>query len=157
MTDYGADNSGLMMKALRTGSGYYIDVGCSELIASGEVKVRSNVEIAAIKSHSVVLTDGSELPADVIIYATGYLPMNEWVAKIISRETADLIGPNWGYGSGTRGDPGPWEGELRNMWKPLRHEALWFHGGNLHLSRYYSRFVALQLKARFERIPVTVY
>ena len=79
--------------------------------------------------------------------------MNEWVAEIVSREVADLIGPNWGYGSGTRGDPGPWEGELRNMWKPLRQEALWFHGGNLHLSRHYSLYVALQLKARMEGHP----
>ena len=45
-TDFGEDGSGLLMKALRTGSGYYIDVGCSELIANGEVKVRSGVEIA---------------------------------------------------------------------------------------------------------------
>lgn len=157
MTDYGIDGDGLLMKALRTGSGYYIDVGCSELIASGEVKVRGGVEIKEIKPHAVVLTDDSELPADAIVYATGYLPMNEWVASIISRETADLIGPNWGYGSGTRGDPGPWEGELRNMWKPLKQEALWFHGGNLHLSRYYSKFVALQLKARMEGIPTPVY
>lgn len=157
LTDYGIDGDGLLMKALRTGSGYYIDVGCSELIASGEVNVRSGVEISEIRPRSVVLTDGDELPADVIVYATGYLPMNEWVASIISRETADFIGPNWGYGSGTRGDPGPWEGELRNMWKPLKQEALWFHGGNLHLSRHYSKFVALQLKARMEGIPTPVY
>jgi putative flavoprotein involved in K+ transport len=156
-TDYGVDGSGLMMKALRTGSGYYIDVGCSDLIASGKVKVRSGVEIARIAKSSVTLTDGSELPAEAIIYATGYLPMNEWVARIISREVADLIGPNWGYGSGTRGDPGPWEGELRNMWKPLKQEALWFHGGNLHLSRHYSQFVALQLKARMEGLPTPFY
>lgn len=156
MTDYGPDGSGLLMKALRTGSGYYIDVGCSELIAKGDVKVRSGVEFKQINSSSVTLTDGSEIPADVIVYATGYLPMNEWVAKIISREVAELIGPNWGYGSGTRGDPGPWEGELRNMWKPLRHDALWFHGGNLHLSRHYSKYVALQLKARMENIPTLI-
>jgi putative flavoprotein involved in K+ transport len=156
-TDFGPDDSGLMMKALRTGSGYYIDVGCSELIASGAVKVRSGVEIARVNTHSVTLSDGSELPADAIIYATGYQPMNEWVARIVSREAADLIGPNWGYGSGTRGDPGPWEGELRNMWKPLRHEALWFHGGNLHLSRFYSKFVALQLKARMEGFATPVF
>jgi putative flavoprotein involved in K+ transport len=156
-TDLGEDNSGQMMKALRTGSGYYLDVGCSELIASGQVKVRSSVELEHIKESSVVLTDGRELPAELIIYATGYLPMNEWVAKIISREVADRIGPNWGYGSGTKGDPGPWEGELRNMWKPLKQEALWFHGGNLHLSRHYSQYVALQLKARMENIPAPVY
>lgn len=148
MTDYGDDESGLMMKAVRTGSGYYIDVGCSELIANGDVKIRSKVEIAEIKDRSLVLSDGAELPADIIVYATGYLPMNEWLATLISREVADRIGPNWGYGSGTRGDPGPWQGELRNMWKPLKQEALWFHGGNLHLSRHYSQFLALQIKAR---------
>ena len=156
-TDYGPDGSGLLMKALRTGTGYYLDVGCSELIASGAVKVRSGVEVARLTESVAVLSDGTELPADLIVYATGYLPMNEWLASIISREVADQVGPNWGYGSGTRGDPGPWEGELRNMWKPLRHEALWFHGGNLHLSRHYSLYVALQLKARMEGIPTPVY
>jgi putative flavoprotein involved in K+ transport len=156
-TDYGPDGSGLLMKALRTGTGYYIDVGCSELIASGEVRVRSGAEIARLTEDAAVLTDGSTLPADLIVYATGYLPMNEWVAEIVSREVADRIGPNWGYGSGTRGDPGPWEGELRNMWKPLKQEALWFHGGNLHLSRHYSLYVALQLKARYEGIATPVY
>jgi putative flavoprotein involved in K+ transport len=155
-TDYGVDDSGLMMKALRTGSGYYIDVGCSELIASGQIKVRSG-EIARIEEDAVVLTDGSKLPADVIVYATGYRPMNEWLAGMISREVADKVGPNWGYGSGTKGDPGPWLGELRNMWKPLKQEALWFHGGNLHLSRHYSLVVALQLKARMEGISTPVY
>jgi putative flavoprotein involved in K+ transport len=157
MTDYGADGSGLMMKALRTGTGYYLDVGCSELIASGGVGVRSGVEIARLTRTSAILTDGTEVPADVVVYATGYLPMNEWVARLVSREAADLIGPNWGYGSGTRGDPGPWEGELRNMWKPLRHENLWFHGGNLHLSRFNSKFVALQLKARYEGMDTPVF
>lgn len=155
-TDLGEDNSGQMMKAFRTGSGYYLDVGCSELIASGQVKVATGVEVSEIRRNSVILTDGRELPADVIIYATGYLPMNEWVAKIVSREVADLIGPNWGYGSGTKGDPGPWQGELRNMWKPLKQKALWFHGGNLHLSRHYSKYVALQLKARMQGIPINV-
>ena len=44
----------------------------------------------------------------------------------------------WGLGSDTPKDPGPWEGEQRNMWKPTQQEALWFHGGNLHQSRHYS-------------------
>ncbi len=155
-TDYGEDESGLAMKAFRTGSGYYLDVGASELIVRGEVKVRGG-EIARVREQSVVLGDGSEIGCDLIVYATGYLPMNEWVARIVSREAADLIGPNWGYGSGVRGDPGPWEGELRNMWKPLKHEALWFHGGNLHLSRHFSKYLALQIKARMESIPAPVY
>lgn len=157
ITDYAEDGAGLMMKALRSGSGYYIDVGASELVANGAVKVRSGVEIVEIKQTSVVLSDGTELDADLIVYATGYKPMNEWVAAIVSRKVADQIGPNWGFGSGMKGDPGPWEGELRNMWKPLSHEALWFHGGNLALSRHYSLYVALQLKARMEKIETPVF
>ncbi|TIP35385.1 MAG: NAD(P)/FAD-dependent oxidoreductase, partial [Mesorhizobium sp.] len=81
----------------------------------------------------------------------------ETVAGIVSREVADKVGPCWGLGSGVKGDPGPWQGELRNMWKPTAQEALWFHGGNLALSRFYSKFVALQLKARMEGIATPVY
>jgi putative flavoprotein involved in K+ transport len=62
-----------------------------------------------------------------------------------------------GLGSDTTKDPGPWEGEQRNMWKPTQQQALWFHGGNLHQSRHYSLYLALQLKARQEGLPVRVY
>ncbi|MEL7157162.1 MAG: NAD(P)/FAD-dependent oxidoreductase [Actinomycetota bacterium] len=155
--DWGDDGSGLFMKYLRRGSGYYIDVGASELVANGSIKLRSGVNIAEIKERSVVLTDGSELPADLIVLATGYGSMNGWAAKLISPEVADKVGKVWGLGSDTTKDPGPWEGEQRNMWKPTQQEALWFHGGNLHQSRHYSQFLSLQLKARQVGIPTPVY
>jgi len=66
------------------------------------------------------MADGTTLPADLIIYATGYGPMNDWAAQLISPEVAEKIGPCWGLGSDTAKDPGPWEGELRNMWKPTK-------------------------------------
>lgn len=56
----------------------------------------------------------------------------------------------WGLGSNTAEDPGPWEGEQRSLWKPTQHDALWFHGGNLHPSCRYSLYLALQLEARCE-------
>jgi putative flavoprotein involved in K+ transport len=145
------------MKYLRRGSGYYIDVGASDLIADGKIKLKSGVTIAEIKEHSVVLSDGTELPADLIVLATGYGSMNGWAAQLISQEVADKVGKCWGLGSSTTKDPGPWEGELRNMWKPTQQPALWFHGGNLHQSRHYSQFLSLQLKARLEGIPTPVY
>jgi putative flavoprotein involved in K+ transport len=83
--------------------------------------------------------------------------MNSFVADLIGQDVADKVGKVWGLGSGTAQDPGPWEGELRNMWKPTQQENLWFHGGNLHQSRHYSLFLALQLKARCEGIPTPVY
>jgi putative flavoprotein involved in K+ transport len=157
LLDFGVDGSGLMMKALRTGSGYYIDVGGSELIAGGAIKLKAGVEVTEVRPHSVVFSDRSELAADLIVYAIGYQSMNRWLARLISEEAAEAVGPCWGYGSGTPGDPGPWQGELRNMWKPTALPALWFHGGNLALSRNYSLYLALQLKARYEGIPTPVY
>ena len=154
--DWGADNSGLFMKYLRRGSGYYIDVGASQLIIDGKIKLKAG-QVAEITEDSVVFDDGSSLPADVIVYATGYGSMNGWAADLISQEVADKVGKCWGLGSDTPKDPGPWEGEQRNMWKPTQQPGLWFHGGNLHQSRHYSLYLALQLKARAEGIDTPVY
>ncbi|MFE6511429.1 flavin-containing monooxygenase [Nocardioides sp. NPDC057767] len=154
--DWGDDGSGLFMKYLRRGSGYYIDVGSAELVADGSVKL-AHGQVSHLTSSAVVLEDGTELPADLVVYATGYGSMNGWAADLISQEVADRVGKCWGLGSSTTKDPGPWEGEQRNMWKPTQQEALWFHGGNLHQSRHYSLYLALQLKARFEGISTPVY
>ncbi len=157
MHDWGDDGSGLGTKYMRRGSGYYIDVGASDLICDGRIKLKTRVSVKEIKEHSVVFSDGSELPADLIVYATGYGSMNGWAAELISQEVADKVGKVWGLGSNTTKDPGPWEGEPRNMWKPTRQEALWFHGGNLAQSRHYSQFLSLQIKARREGIATPVY
>ena len=157
LLDFGEDESGLSTKYLRRGSGYYIDVGASEMIADGRIALRSDSGVAAITRDGVLLDDGTLLPADLIVYATGYGSMSGWAERLISKDVADLVGPCWGLGSGTTYDPGPWEGELRNMWKPTAQEALWFQGGNLAQSRHYSRYLALQLKARYEGVPVVVY
>ena len=157
MLDFGEDGSGLFMKYLRRGSGYYIDVGASELVADGTIKLKSRVNIQEIKEDRILFDDGSELEADLIVMATGYTSMNGWAADLISQEVADTVGKCWGLGSDTIGDPGPWEGELRNMWKPTRQAGLWFHGGNLHQSRHYSQFLSLQIKARMEGIATPVY
>ncbi len=157
LLDFGEDGSGLMMKALRTASGYYTDVGASELIASGQIKVIAGQGVARVVPGGLVLDDGRTVNADVVVACTGYQSMHRTVAGIVSEKAAQAVGPCWGLGSGVRGDPGPWQGELRNMWKPTAVQNLWFHGGNLALSRFYSRIVALQMKARMVGLPVTVW
>ena len=47
--------------------------------------------------------------------------------------------------------------QIAVRYQPTAQEALWFHGGNLHQSRHYSQYLALQLKARMEGIPTPVY
>ena len=154
--DWGDDGSGLFMKYLRRGSGYYIDVGASQLIIDGEVKLVKG-QVDHFEEDAVVLADGTRLEADLVVMATGFGSMNGWAADLISQEVADKVGKVWGLGSDTTKDPGPWEGEQRNMWKPTQQEHLWFHGGNLHQSRHYSLYLALQLKARMEGFETPVY
>ena len=154
--DFGDDGSGLFMKYLRRGSGYYIDVGASELVANGSIKLK-NGAIEKVTETGLLMKDGTELPADLIVWATGFGSMNGWIAQLVDKATADKVGKCWGLGSGTKKDPGPWEGELRNMWKPTQAPNLWMQGGNLHQNRHYSLCLALQLKARMEKIPTPVY
>ena len=45
MLDWGDDESGLFMKYLRRGSGYYIDVGACDLIIDGSIKLKSGVDV----------------------------------------------------------------------------------------------------------------
>jgi len=147
LLDFGPDETGLMMKAYRTGSGYYVDVGGSQLIIDGEIRVKSGVEIDGLTETGIRFADGEEIAADAIIQSTGFQSMHEVIAQIVSREVGDRIGTCWGLGSGTKNDPGPWHGELRNMYKPLAHPNLWVHGGNL----------ALQIKAREQGMDTPVH
>jgi putative flavoprotein involved in K+ transport len=153
---HGEDETGFFRAYFRRAAGYYIDVGGSELVASGEIAVAKG-EIAGLTEDGVAMAEGVVLPADVIVYATGYRPFSERIATLVSPAVADALGPCWGLGSGTAGDPGPWEGELRNMWKPTAQDGLWIQGGNLMQARFHSLHLALQLKARMERLDTPVY
>ena len=104
--DWGDDGSGLFMKYLRRGSGYYIDVGAADLVADGKVKL-AHGQVSRLTEDSVVLEDGTELPADLVVYATGYGSMNGWVADLDRpggrRPGRQGLGPRLGDHQG----PGP--------------------------------------------------
>src|SRR2546428_14103760 len=153
MRDFGEDQSRVVKNVLSRRSGYYIDVGASDLVANGDIKLESGVDVVRLTEDAVVLSSGKTLPADLIVYATGYGSMNGWAAELISPEVAAKVGKCWGLGSGTAKDPGPWEGELRNMWKPTQQEALWFHGGDLAQARQDSLLLAPPVHARLVRTP----
>lgn len=139
--DYGDDGSGLFLKYLRRGGGYYIDVGCSALIASGEVRVKQGVEIDHFTRDGVVFTDGSGQAFDAVVLATGYQNMRESARRLLGDEVADQCTEVWGLDA---------EGELRTIWRRSGHPGFWFMGGNLHQARHYSSFLALQIKAAEE-------
>jgi putative flavoprotein involved in K+ transport len=154
--DFGEDGGGFFTRGMQDPSGFYIDMGASLLIIDGQVAVRSGVSVKAVHERSVVLSDGTELPADLIVYATGYRKLVQ-AGAILSSEIIAKLGPIGGIGSGIRRDPGPWAGETRNVWKPTRQQGLWFHNGNFGLMRFFSRILALQIKARQAGLPTPVY
>ena len=135
--DNGPDGTGLMAKYLHRGGGYYIDVGASQLIADGKIKIKQGQEIERVNAHSITFADGSEVEADEIVFATGYQNMRETARKIFGDELADRVKDVWGFDE---------EGETRTMWRRTGHPGFWFFGGNLALCRFYSRLLALQIK-----------
>jgi cation diffusion facilitator CzcD-associated flavoprotein CzcO len=141
--DNGPDDAGLLMKYFQRGGGYYIDVGASRLIIDGKIKVKQGQEIAEVLPNALKFADGTVLEADEIVFATGYQNMRSQARIIFGDEVADRVGDVWGFNE---------EGEFRTMWQKSGHPGLWFMGGNLALSRYYSRILALQIKAVEERI-----
>ncbi|KAL2815279.1 hypothetical protein BDW59DRAFT_166869 [Aspergillus cavernicola] len=136
--DKGPNDAGLLLKYFQRGGGYYIDVGASQLIIDGKIKVKQGVEISEVLARGLAFADGSELEADEIILATGYQNMRTQTRRLFGDETADAVGDVWGFDA---------SGEMRGIWRGSGHPGLWFMGGNLATSRYYSRILALQIKA----------
>ncbi|KAI1382386.1 FAD/NAD(P)-binding domain-containing protein [Hypoxylon crocopeplum] len=142
-TDRGPMNCGLWLKYLQRGGGYYIDVGTSQLIIDGKIKVKHGFGVSEILPRGVRLEDGTELEADEIVCATGYQNMRTATEAIFGEDIASKVPDVWGYDE---------EGEIRVMWRQSGHPGLWLHGGNLAMCRYFSRLVALQIKAQLEGI-----
>ncbi|KAF9449017.1 FAD/NAD(P)-binding domain-containing protein [Macrolepiota fuliginosa MF-IS2] len=134
----GADGEGSYFQALERFGGFMLDVGCSKLVISGRVKVKHGVEVAELKEDSVVFTDGSEILADAVIFATGYHSINDELVRIFGKTTVDRAGQMWGLDE---------EGELRNVYRPTGHPALWYCGGGFRDIRYGSKQLAMQIKA----------
>ncbi|KAL4917597.1 hypothetical protein BDW62DRAFT_218086 [Aspergillus aurantiobrunneus] len=140
--DNGIDGAGISRAYMTRGGGYYIDVGCSQLIADGKVKVRRSPEgISGFNERGLVLKDGGELDCDIVVLATGYDNMRTTVRKTVGGKVADRLRDVWDLDG---------EGELNAMWRPSGHPGFWYMGGNLALCRVYSRFLALQIKAHEE-------
>ncbi|KAJ5620703.1 hypothetical protein N7510_004687 [Penicillium lagena] len=137
--DFGPDGAGIARAYFTRGGGYYIDVGCSQLIIDGKIKVKHSPQgIKSFGPHELVLADGETLDADVVVLATGYDNMRTTVRKVLGDKVADRCKDVWDLDE---------EGELNAMWRPSGHPGFWFMGGNLALCRIYSKFLALQIKA----------
>jgi putative flavoprotein involved in K+ transport len=141
LLDNGEDDTGYFLKLLRYQAGYYLNIGASELLIEGKIKLKVAVEIERLESRRVVFSDGSTLNADIIVLATGYKPLQEGVRAMFGDEVADRIGPIWGIGN---------DGELNNMYARTAQEGFYVAGGGIPGARAYSHYTALLIKAALE-------
>ncbi|HEX4892707.1 MAG TPA: NAD(P)/FAD-dependent oxidoreductase, partial [Hyphomicrobiaceae bacterium] len=136
--DMGEDGTGHQMKYFRRGGGYNLDAGSSALMIKGEIGLLQYDRIERFTADGARLKDGSTVPADVLILATGYYPQVELVRRTLGDDMANRIGPVWGIGP---------DGELNNMFKRTPQQGLWFIAGGLPHVRINSKYLALQIKA----------
>ncbi|ERF81667.1 NAD(P)/FAD-dependent oxidoreductase [Bradyrhizobium viridifuturi] len=136
--DFGDGGTGWQFKYLTRGGGYYFNVGCSDLVASGAVALKQFSDIETFVSEGARLKNGETVEADLIVLATGYRPQEELVKKLFGEAMAQRVGPIWGFGDGQ---------ELRNMYTRTPQPGLWFIAGSLAQCRINSRYLALQIKA----------
>jgi putative flavoprotein involved in K+ transport len=136
--DFGEDGTGWQFKYLTRGGGYYFNVGCSNLLVEGKIRLLQFSDIDRLVAKGARLRSGEVAAADLVVLATGYKGQEQLVAKLFGEAVAARVGAIWGFGDGQ---------ELRNMFVRTPQPGLWFIAGSLAQCRIYSKHLALQIKA----------
>ncbi len=138
------EGSGWPMKYFTRGGGYYMNVGCSDLITRGEIEVVQSDAIAGYEAEGPVLAGGRTIPVDLVVLATGYKGYEDALPRWFGAAVAEKVGKVWGLD--------PESGELNNMWTVTPQVGLWFAGGSFVHSQIYAKYLALQIKGMEEAI-----
>ncbi|KAF9444560.1 FAD/NAD(P)-binding domain-containing protein [Macrolepiota fuliginosa MF-IS2] len=146
--DRGYKDTGFLLTAFMRTGGYYLDVGGSQYLIDGKIKLKNDSALESFTENGLKFANGSELPADVVIFCTGLGKARDVVSGILDPETFKGVGDIWGLDD---------EGEWKGIWGDLGVQNLWFMMGSFALSRFYSKHLALQIKAIEEGIFGTRY
>jgi cation diffusion facilitator CzcD-associated flavoprotein CzcO len=136
--DFGDDDTGWQFKYLTRGGGYYFNVGCSDLIVKGDIRLKQFADLDHFVSDGAKMKDGETIAADLVVLATGYKRQEELVRRLFGDAVVERVGTIWGFGDGE---------ELRNMYTRTGQPGLWFIAGGLAQCRIGSKHLALQIKA----------
>ncbi|ONH30852.1 flavin-containing monooxygenase [Pseudofrankia asymbiotica] len=141
--EWGPDGTGIIGAHMSGRDAYQIDIGASELIADGRVKLRQGVELAEINGKTVTFTDGSTMDdVELIVFATGYHQFWGHLQPVLGK-AAEKIDKAYGRAA---------DGEYANTWRRSAQPGLWFGTGFIRMARFYTRFMALLIKAIEEGI-----
>lgn len=135
-TDDGYLEGGYFANYNEKGGGYYIDVGASEYVCNGAIKVVQQADVDRFVRDGLLMADGGVREADIVVMATGYLNQEADIRQYFGDDVARKVGKIWGWDEG---------GELRRAWRPTGQPGLWLQMGSISQSRVYSRLTALQI------------
>ena len=119
--------------------------GSSQLIIDGKIKLKNDSQIKNFTKNGLLFENGSELPADVVVFCTGsdcfpsqrlalltfllnrFSDSRDGVRKICGDEVADKCSPIGGLNA---------EGEVRGAWREIAsgYPNLWYMMGESSIS-----------------------
>jgi cation diffusion facilitator CzcD-associated flavoprotein CzcO len=137
--EFGEGGTGWPLKFRTRGGGYYFNVGASELIADGKIKLVQAADIAGYGADGIRFANGTHLRCELLVLATGYKGPDHLLQQLFGEAVAKRVGRVWGFDEASS--------ELRNMWTRTPQAGLWFVGGAFSQARIYSRYIALQIAA----------
>jgi cation diffusion facilitator CzcD-associated flavoprotein CzcO len=143
----GEEKAGWIHRLHKTFSGYYLDVGASQAIIDGRIKIIQMADVDTFVPEGVRLNDGSVVELDTVLLATGYLNVQTTIERLFGPEVAQRVGPIGGIAD---------DGEHRNMARPTRQPHLWMIFGGIMDARKMSEVLALQIVAQLEGVVPTL-
>lgn len=119
-------------------TGYYYNAGASQLIADGRIGLRHG-SVTGFTRRGVTLDEGTEIDADLVVFATGYRDARTAVRRLFGDDVADTVGEFSGVSK---------DGEYGRLWRHSGLDRLWFMMSlGIDHGRFYSRLLALQIAA----------
>ncbi|KIJ67523.1 hypothetical protein HYDPIDRAFT_173996 [Hydnomerulius pinastri MD-312] len=137
-TNLGPYNAGIVPLVFGRSGGYHLNTRTGIHIINGDIKLKQGSSIECFTEHGLKFVDGTELEADIVVFATGYGDHRDVMTDICGPEVASKVGEIWGVDE---------DGQVMGAWRDCGHEGLWFGIGNLSISRFHSAHLAMQIKA----------
>ncbi|GJF00330.1 NAD(P)/FAD-dependent oxidoreductase [Phanerochaete sordida] len=134
----GPENEGQMIVVFGRGGGYWLDKGGADLVADGRIGVKQGASPTAFTKDELVFDDGTTLPADVVIFATGHERSREMYRRVFGEDVIDKTSDVWGLDE---------EVELQGCYRPTGNPGLWYAMGDFYNCRGMSKQLAMMIKA----------
>ncbi|KAJ6456732.1 hypothetical protein C8R45DRAFT_1110849 [Mycena sanguinolenta] len=116
----GKDGGGQYPMFFERFGGYFLDVGVTDMIRSGKVKIKQGVEIAQFTKNSAIFTDGSSLEVDAVVFATSYESIRDTMRRLFGDAVIDQTSTVWGVDE---------EGKINGCYRPTGYP----HASSIYL------------------------